>query len=128
MADALAVTGFAAGALAVAALGVVTLGFAVGFDLGTGPEAFSEPAGATTSLGTAAFFAGAALLAAAFGAGGTTSEADEPVMRPAATWVRTRSASGTGTTGVSTAGFSARAALTIRLARLDCRAAGAFRV
>ena len=55
-------------------------------------------------------FAGAALgLGAIVGA---TSEAKEPVMRPAATCVRTSSTLGTGTTGVSKAGFSARAALT----------------
>ena len=49
---------------------------------------------------------------------GATNDAEEPIIRPAATCVR-GCASFTGITGTSIAGFSIRAALTTRLARLD---------
>jgi hypothetical protein len=68
-------------------------------------------------LGAAAALAAVVLEALAGfskGAVGVTNEADEPVIRPAATCVRTRDSSGTGTTGVSTAGFSVRAPLMTR--------------
>lgn len=111
--------GFAAGLGGVAARGLATGAGTVGGL--TAAEAGTAATGlvlVTVAFLTAATFA----TALAAGAAGTTSVADDPVIRPAATWVRRRASVTTGIMGVSTAGFSARAPLAARaLARLGLR-------
>lgn len=96
-------------AAAVTGFRIVPPGFLANFGLVIGAR-FGTMAAATGTAAAAAFFTDALAIA------GTTSEAEVPVMRPAATWFRNCTFC-IGITGTSTAGFSDRAALTMRLAR-----------
>ena len=112
--------GWVAGAL------VLTTAAATGATAATTATAVSGTGALVNFTLEATGFSMAALTAPGFGvASGSTSVADEPVMRPAATCERALEGSCTGIIGVSTAGFSARPPLTARLLRFERFAAGA---